>query len=138
MQAPAHPILGSGPLSYPSNRPVAAICSTKSNGRLAVIGSYEMFTDEYYDNEDNSKIFDFLLKFLLTNECEFEFSPKEPEVEYYKVPDISELADNLKSCLQVIYLLFISFLYLFFSYFFSYLWLIQISIDLLIKSLMFI
>nr|AAL61822.1 raft-like protein [Tetrahymena thermophila] len=100
VQQPAHAILGSGPLSYPSNRPVSAIVQTKNNGRLAVIGSFEMFTDEYFDNEDNSKIFDFFIKYLLTNECEFEFSPKEPDVEYFKVPDIAELADNLKSCLQ--------------------------------------
>jgi len=32
-----------------------------------------MFADDYYDNEDNAKIFDFLIKFLLTNECEFDF-----------------------------------------------------------------
>ena len=65
-----------------------------------------MFADDYYDNEDNAKIFDFLIKFLLTNECEFDFPvSKESEPEPFKVPDIAELADNLKSCLQVIILI---------------------------------
>lgn len=60
-----------------------------------------MFTDEYFDSEENAKVFDFLIKYLLTDECHFEFSQKEPEVENYRVPDIAELAENLKSCLQV-------------------------------------
>lgn len=54
VQQPAHAILGSGPLSYPSNRAVSAVCETKNGkGRIVVVGSYEMFTDEYFENEDN-------------------------------------------------------------------------------------
>jgi intraflagellar transport protein 52 len=37
-----------------------------------------MFTDEYFEKEDNSKIFDFFIKFFMTNEVELEF-PKEEE-----------------------------------------------------------
>lgn len=65
-------LLGSGPLSYPSNRPLGTVYQTKNGkGKLAVIGSYDMFTDEYFEKEDNSKIFDFLIKFFLGNEVEF-------------------------------------------------------------------
>lgn len=35
-------------------------------GRLGVIGSYHMFTDEYIEKEDNAKLLDFFIKFFLT------------------------------------------------------------------------
>ena len=51
---PSKSILGTGPISYPSNRPVSAIYVTKNGkGKLGVIGSYEMFSDEYFEKEDN-------------------------------------------------------------------------------------
>jgi intraflagellar transport protein 52 len=51
---PSKPILSSAALSYPSNRPLSAVFETKNGkGRMAVIGSYEMFTDEYFEKEDN-------------------------------------------------------------------------------------
>lgn len=37
-----------------------------------MVGSYEMFTDEYFDKEDNSKIFDFIIKYFMSKEVEFE------------------------------------------------------------------
>lgn len=49
--------MGSGPVSYPSNRPVgAAYVHPKSNGKLVVMGSLEMFTDQYFDKEENGKV----------------------------------------------------------------------------------
>lgn len=57
IQDPSHSILGTGALSYPVNRPIAAVCQLKGHGKLAVIGSTEMFTDEYFEKEENSKIF---------------------------------------------------------------------------------
>lgn len=45
---------------------------------------------------------DFFIKFLLTNEVEFEFTKEDAEpIEYNHVPDIAEIADNLKSCFHV-------------------------------------
>lgn len=32
-----------------------------------------MFTDEYFEKEDNQKLFDFYIKYFLTKEVEFEF-----------------------------------------------------------------
>jgi hypothetical protein len=49
-------ILTSGPISYPVNRPIMASYVSKNGGKLIVGGSYTMFTDEYYDKEENSKI----------------------------------------------------------------------------------
>eukprot|EP00919_Chromeraceae_sp_WS-2016_P018985 GHVR01045218.1.p2 GENE.GHVR01045218.1~~GHVR01045218.1.p2 ORF type:complete len:102 (+),score=11.97 GHVR01045218.1:347-652(+) len=63
---PSFPILTSGPLTYPSNRPIAAVHMNKSGGKLMVCGSVNMFTDDYFESEDNQKIMDFILKFFLT------------------------------------------------------------------------
>ncbi|KRX07177.1 hypothetical protein PPERSA_00087 [Pseudocohnilembus persalinus] len=99
----AIPFLGSGPLSYPSNRPVGcAYIDKKSQGKLVVMGSYEMFTDEYFEKEDNAKIFDFLIKLFFSKNVQFD-KREEDQVytkNYPQIPDISELADKLKSCLQ--------------------------------------
>jgi len=57
IQSPAYGFLGSGPLSYPSNRPVAgAFVHPQSKGKLVVIGSVDMFNDEYFEKEENQKI----------------------------------------------------------------------------------
>lgn len=39
MNLPSFAILTSGPLTYPSNRPIAAIHEHKSGGKLLVVGS---------------------------------------------------------------------------------------------------
>jgi len=60
-----------------------------------------MFTDEFFEKEDNSKLFDFFMKFFLTKDVVFDF-PKELNndlQEYHHVPNISEIADHLKCCL---------------------------------------
>ena len=57
VQQPAHAVLGSGPLSYPINRPVGAVYVNKGGkGKLAVLGSIDVFTDEYFEKEENSKL----------------------------------------------------------------------------------
>ena len=56
VQSPALALLGSGPLSYPSNRPICAAYTHSSGGKLVVLGSVEIFCDEYFDKEENKKI----------------------------------------------------------------------------------
>lgn len=64
-QKPAFPILTTGPVSYPANRPImAAYTDNQSGGRLLVLGSTWMFEDEFIDKEDNTKALDGMLKFL--------------------------------------------------------------------------
>ena len=61
------------------------------------------FEDEFFEKEDNQKIQEAVFKWLLTDgEAEFERSIKEePEIsEYAHVPDVTALADRLRSCLQ--------------------------------------
>merc|ERR1712238_267326 len=64
-QKPATPVLSSGPISYPLNRPVAAVYNKEGMGRIAVLGSVRMLDDEYFDKEKNKVIADTLIKWLL-------------------------------------------------------------------------
>lgn len=72
-------------------------------GKLFVIASMMFFEDEFFEKEDNQKIQEAIFKWLLTDgDAEFERNVKEdPEIsEYAHVPDITALADRLRSCLQ--------------------------------------
>lgn len=64
VQKPAVPILSSGKIAYPMNRPVGAVWSQPGYGRIAVLGSCMMLDDKWIDKEENAKIMDFLFKFL--------------------------------------------------------------------------
>ena len=69
---PANGILTSGPLTYPCNRPICAVYQhAKSGGKIVVCGSVSMFNDEYFEQEENSKIMDFFLKYFFSQEVDF-------------------------------------------------------------------
>ncbi len=72
-------------------------------GKLFVVGSIMFFEDEFFEKEDNQKIQEAAFKWLLSDgDAEFERSVQdEPEIqEYAHVPDITALADRLRSTLQ--------------------------------------
>jgi intraflagellar transport protein 52 len=53
---PAVPVLSTGSVSFPLNRPVCALYSHPgSGGKLAVLGSGAMFADQYIGKEHNNK-----------------------------------------------------------------------------------
>ena len=61
-----------------------------------------MFNDDYFEQEENAKLMDFFLKYFFSEEVDFEFPRDDNENnEYVYVPDIAEIADNLKSCFHV-------------------------------------
>lgn len=65
VQKPAIPLLSSGNVSYPLNRPLAGVCQPNSkSGKLMAIGSAHLFSDLYLDKEENAKLFDVLLQYL--------------------------------------------------------------------------
>lgn len=71
-------------------------------GKLFVIGSMMFFEDEFFEKEDNQKLQEAIYKWLLSDEeAEFERHIKEDNdiSEYVHVPDITALADRLRSCL---------------------------------------
>lgn len=69
-----------------------------------MLGSLKFFHDDFFEKEDNQKIQEAIFKWLLSrdNDAEFEAHIKEePEIsENQHVPDITALADRLRSCLQ--------------------------------------
>ena len=53
---PAVPIMSSGPISFPANRPIGAFYTSQNRGRVFVLGSMKFFHDEFFEKEDNQKI----------------------------------------------------------------------------------
>lgn len=53
VRKPSIPILSSGPISFPPNRPVGAFYKSAKGGKLFVMGSIKFFADEFFENEDN-------------------------------------------------------------------------------------
>lgn len=107
VQKPSRPFLSSGPVSYPMNRPIAAAWEAESlgelgRGRLVVLGSVDMFADEWLEKEENVKLCDLLFAWLL-NECELDMNSDRLDAEladYAPVPHIESLSAGLKPCLQ--------------------------------------
>jgi len=105
VQKPAVPVLCSGHIAYPLSRPTGAVWQGegKGAGRIAVIGSADMIADEWLDKEDNWKICEVLLKWLLhSGESDLmELDQDAPEIaEYHRLPDTEQLSERLQSCLQ--------------------------------------
>ncbi|KAJ3417559.1 Intraflagellar transport protein 52 [Chytridiales sp. JEL 0842] len=103
VQKPAIPILSSGTVSYPLNRPIAAAyVSPNGKGKILVIGSGMMFSDTYIDKEENGKLFDVLINFLTTDKIQLNpIDASEPDIsDYHYLPDTAKLADTVRSCLQ--------------------------------------
>ncbi|XP_022102569.1 intraflagellar transport protein 52 homolog isoform X2 [Acanthaster planci] len=100
---PATAILSTGTVAFPLNRPICALHSSKySKGKLAVLGSVHMFSDQYLDKEENSKIMDVIFQWLTTDTVTLNaIDAEDPEVsDYNMLPDTAKLAENLRCCLQ--------------------------------------
>ena len=98
---PAVPLLSSGPISFPLNRPVCAVSqSSPSTGRVAVLGSVDVFGDEWLEKEENGKLADVLLEYLVGSLPLPSLPTSTSLAEKSRVPDIASLADRLKPCLQ--------------------------------------
>jgi len=101
---PAAPILTSGSVAYPLNRPLCAFYSSEDKkGKLAVIGSGHLLTDKYINWEENDKIREILFDFLITNNITInEIDANDPETSDYKmIPDIGMLSSRVRTCLQL-------------------------------------
>ena len=111
VQAPAYTLLSSGSTSYPVDCPIAAAWESSNfigkhatgdnQGRLLVIGSSDMFADDWLEKEENSRLCDVLLRFLLRQNVSFDPSQGRSDFEEKEcVPDISSLSNLIKPCLQ--------------------------------------
>ena len=64
IEKPAVQLLTSGYVCYPVNCPIAAATEIKNGGKLVVIGSAEMFTDDWLHKEANTSIMETILQWL--------------------------------------------------------------------------
>ncbi|RHY27196.1 hypothetical protein DYB32_006971 [Aphanomyces invadans] len=112
VKKPAAPILSSGFISFPMNRPIGAVwahdgvsapAKEKKNGRLAVLGSMHLFSDDWLDKDENSRLQDILFRWLLKDK-EVQFDPldaEDPDLsDYNRLPDTQALSERLRSCMQ--------------------------------------
>uniref|UniRef100_A0A1A8RSS3 Intraflagellar transport protein 52 n=1 Tax=Nothobranchius rachovii TaxID=451742 RepID=A0A1A8RSS3_9TELE len=99
---PAVAVLSTGFISFPLNRPILAFYQGKEAGKLAVLGSCHMFSDQYIDKEGNSKIMDVVLQWLMTDTIQLnQIDAEDPEVaDYTMLPNTGCLSGQLSACLQ--------------------------------------
>jgi len=93
----------SGIIAYPNGRPLAACVSSKSKkGKMIVFGSEKFFEDEFFEKEENKKVIDLIIKYLLGIwKAPLEKNAKETLCEKYNyTPNIVALSEKLKSCLE--------------------------------------
>ncbi|CAM4733194.1 unnamed protein product [Leuciscus chuanchicus] len=99
---PAVAVLSTGSVCFPLNRPVLAFHQPKNAGKLAVLGSCHMFSDQYLDKEENSKIMDVVFQWLTTDSVPVnQIDAEDPEItDYTMLPDTGSLSARLRVCLQ--------------------------------------
>ncbi|XP_041944709.1 intraflagellar transport protein 52 homolog [Alosa sapidissima] len=99
---PAVAVLSTGSVCFPLNRPVLAFYRPKDGGKLAVLGSCHMFSDQYIDKEENNKIMDVVFQWLMTDNIHLnQIDAEDPEItDYTMLPDTGCLSERLRVCLQ--------------------------------------
>ncbi|CAL2044759.1 unnamed protein product [Caenorhabditis brenneri] len=101
----ANIVLSSGSTSFPTSRPVVAFHETKMNefkkkGRVCVVGSVSMFHDTYIDKEENGKIFDTFVEYLVNGFELNTIDAAEPEInDYVNIPDHIHMSQQIKVCM---------------------------------------
>eukprot|EP01061_Rhynchopus_euleeides_P017805 TRINITY_DN29482_c0_g1_i1.p1 TRINITY_DN29482_c0_g1~~TRINITY_DN29482_c0_g1_i1.p1 ORF type:complete len:511 (+),score=201.99 TRINITY_DN29482_c0_g1_i1:222-1754(+) len=108
VQKPAVPLLSSGYLAYPLNRPVCAVYEHEQKGggrpgRLMVVSSLQMFEDKWYGEEENARLSEVLLWWLLYHPAVKlnSIDAEEPEIsDYLHLPDVESLAERVRVCLE--------------------------------------
>eukprot|EP00667_Euglena_gracilis_P009286 EG_transcript_9433 len=104
VQKPSIPILSSGYIAYPLNRPVGAVHEYKGGaGRVMVIGSCHMFEDAWLDKEENAKLQEVLFDWLMRSPKVKlnQIDAEDPEInDYHYLPDTHALAERLRVCVE--------------------------------------
>ncbi|VDO29028.1 unnamed protein product [Onchocerca flexuosa] len=94
-------VLSTGCVCYPNNRPICAFHQTEKGGKLIVIGSVHIFIDQYFEKEENSKIWDVIMKYITEGFVLNVVDSKEPDLmDMHPIPDHIYLSERIKVCLQ--------------------------------------
>ncbi|TPP51034.1 hypothetical protein CGC21_19425 [Leishmania donovani] len=110
VQRPAIPLLSSGFMAYPLNRPIAAAwecpkvaehLGRRKQGKLLIIGSAQLFDDAWIEKEENSTLasilFDYLDHKLKLNQIDAD----EPDItDYHHLPDTASLSERLRVAVE--------------------------------------
>ncbi|KAG5480518.1 hypothetical protein LSCM1_06221 [Leishmania martiniquensis] len=110
VQRPAIPLLSSGFMAYPLNRPIAAAWECpkvvehrgrRKQGKLLLIGTAQLFDDAWIEKEENSTLasilFDYLDHKLKLNQIDAE----EPDItDYHHLPDTASLSERLRVAVE--------------------------------------
>jgi intraflagellar transport protein 52 len=99
--AKAVPILSSGHIAYPVNRPVGVLCESKKGGRMLVLGSSHIFHDDWIGKEENAKLQEVLFKLVLGEFSLDTHDAKQPDINpAHFLPDTEDLAGRVRCALQ--------------------------------------
>ena len=93
----------SGKIAYPMNRPLCAVTTSRSTrGKLCVFGSINFLNNNYIDKEENMKVVDGIIKWLLgMNNADIHNPSKYVKIsDYIYIPNIISISDKVKSCLD--------------------------------------
>ena len=82
---PAIPVLSTGSISFPINRPTCAFYTDKaSGGKIVVLGSNQMFTDSYIEKEDNLLLKNIIIEFFVKDNFTLNtIDAENPEISEY-------------------------------------------------------
>ncbi|XP_043198177.1 intraflagellar transport protein 52 homolog isoform X2 [Amphibalanus amphitrite] len=100
---PAVPLLSTGSVAFPGNRPICGLYQNDAGGKIVSLGSVAMLSDQYIDKEENSKIKDVLFDLLTRTEPVQlnSIDAGNPEIsDYNQVPSTGKLAERPRVCLQ--------------------------------------
>lgn len=74
-----------------------------AQGRVMVVGSSLLFSDEWLDKEENSKMADVLFKWLAKDKTSADLTEDRKDTDisdYTRIPNTKVLAERVRSCLQ--------------------------------------
>ncbi|XP_077583130.1 intraflagellar transport protein 52 homolog [Stigmatopora nigra] len=99
---PAIAVLSTGSICFPLHRPVLAFYQGKETGKLVVVGSCHMFSDQFIEKEENSKILSVVLQWLMTDNIRLnQIDAEDPEItDYTMLPHIGCLSEQLTQYFQ--------------------------------------
>ncbi|KPI90054.1 putative intraflagellar transport protein component [Leptomonas seymouri] len=110
VQRPAIPLLSSGFMAYPLNRPIATAwecpkavehLGRRKQGKLLLIGTAQIFEDSWIDMEENSTLTTVILNYLDHKLKLNQIDADEPDVtDYHHLPDTASLSERLRVAVE--------------------------------------
>ncbi|KPA82647.1 putative intraflagellar transport protein component [Leptomonas pyrrhocoris] len=110
VQRPAIPLLSSGFMAYPLNRPIAVAwecpkvvehLGRRKQGKLLLIGTAQIFEDAWIDKEENSTLASVILDYLDHKLKLNQIDADEPDLtDYHHLPDTASLSERLRVAVE--------------------------------------